>query len=212
MNKRRNRGVQLTSDPLEDRKLLSSLTGLRLDHPLVGEVRAAFKLPKIPTPKLPKIPTPKLPKVDIRGTLHELAGEAGRIAYPAAAGIMSVRNGNRPPAPNHISKADQQVLSPYFGSLVSRVTVYYGVDPMDSWRAGGYTIRLGGVDSIAQTYGRDIYFKSARDSLPDYDRLKTLIHELVHSQQYEKYGSSLSNFGYNYFKKPLQSRSQLLWQ
>ena len=173
-------------------------------------VHALFKLSlpkvKLPTIKVPKIKLPKLPSIKIPpiklppigDPSVELWGTGGRAGFPASAAIMQARNANRPGGA--ISAADKAALRPRLGSIVDRVTVYYGADPLNAWGAGSYTVKLGGAEAGAQTFGRNIYVRSSLGGLSDRDRLSTLIHELTHAQQYERFGSSLSNFGYEYFK------------
>ncbi|MEO6812004.1 MAG: DUF4157 domain-containing protein, partial [Isosphaeraceae bacterium] len=154
------------------------------------------KPPVINLPK-PKPPVIKIPKIGDPSV--ELWGTGGRVGYVASAGIMSARNTNRPGT--LISPSDKAALRPKLGSVVDNVTVYYGADPLNAWGAGSYTIKLGGTEASAQTYGNNIYIRSSKEGLSDRDRLSLLIHELTHVQQYQRFGSSLSNFGYEYFKE-----------
>lgn len=129
----------------------------------------------------------------------ELWGEAGRVAYPAAASTMATRNSDR----RSLDEFQKQQLRPYFGDLVDRVRVSYNSRMMNEWSALGYEIPLPGEASAAQTYCDRIYIRN------DYQarslaQLTLLAHELVHSQQCDQYGGE-SKFGYHYFKKYKQA-------
>lgn len=168
--------------------------------------------PNIPRPNIPNIPKPNIPNISIHDIRREgqnvidaitppadeLWGEAGRYAYAAAAGVMSTRNANR--QVTMIGRHDRAVLRPHFGNTVDRVQLFWGADPLNQWCSGGMCVHLGGVEAGAQTYGHDVYIRAGSRDMTDQQRLETLIHELVHVKQYERYGSSLSNFGYHYFK------------
>ena len=179
---------------------------LRLASVSRGWPNVNIKPPKLPTIKPPKLPTikpPKWPPVrppklpDLRPPADELWGEMGRLAIPAAASVMAARNANR--RVSSIARRDREALRPYFGSVVDDVRIYWGADPLNSWSHGSCTIRLGGADAGAQTYGKRIYIRYGMNDLSDYQRLKLLIHELTHVQQYVRY-RSYSGFGYQYFK------------
>jgi hypothetical protein len=128
------------------------------------------------------------------GVSEELWGEGGRLAYTSAAAVMSKRS----PTGEPLSDAQKSALRPYFCALVDKVTVHWATPPLDEWAANNFRVRLDDPETVAQTYGYDIYFKYRSG---EYDsELPTIVHELVHVQQFEKYGSSFSNFGYHYFK------------
>jgi hypothetical protein len=172
--------------------------------PVISIPKPKLPVISIPKPKLPviKVPKVKLPKINvpkIGDPSVELWGTGGRLAFPASAAIMATRNTNRPPTV--ISLSDKAVLRPKLGSIVDKVTLYYGADPLNAWGTGTYTVKLGGAEAAAQTFGYNIYIRSSQEGLSDRDRLSTLIHELTHAQQYERFGASLSNFGYEYFKE-----------
>jgi hypothetical protein len=177
------------------------LPEVKIPKPIVPEIKVPkIKVPEIKVPKI-KVPEIKVPEIKvpkIGDPSVELWGEGGRRAYSNAANIMQQRNANR--SPRQISAADKAVLRPIFGSLVNKVVVYYGADPMNEWKAGPHRIKLAGVEASAQTYGHNIYIRSAREDLSDKRRLSILIHELTHAQQYDRFKGSLSNFGYEYFK------------
>jgi hypothetical protein len=113
---------------------------------------------------------------------------------------MQARNANRPE--EAIPRIDRQVLRKYYGDLVDHVSVFWGADPLNHWDAiGNYSVDLGGEEASAQTYGHRIYVRYPRENLSDHDRLEILAHELVHAQQYDRFGQSLSEFGYQYFRE-----------
>jgi hypothetical protein len=126
-------------------------------------------------------------------------GEAGRRFYPAAAGIM----GQRWPNVRKLSTAFRSALAKHhlFNDIdLSRVNVHWGALPIEQWRVGGKVVYLHGKDTIAQTYGYEIYVKAQYVSPMDRERVETLVHELTHVQQFIHDHSSLENFGYTYFR------------
>jgi hypothetical protein len=127
-----------------------------------------------------------------RGATAEAVGIAGKALYPAAAGVMATRHKNKPTRP--LSHREKQALRPVFGSLVERVRLTWGADPMDEWG----DIQLG--NTIGQTYGLRIYLRERDPGTWSRDTLALVIHELAHSRQYEHVGGSLPSFGYHYFK------------
>lgn len=135
----------------------------------------------------------------LRGDKAALWGQAGSVAYPAAATTMRLR-ATSPGA--FMPDFAKERLRPRFGSLVDEVRLHYGVTPVEQWVEGGIGIRLSDVDAKAQTYGRDIYFKaSEEEATADKDRFAALVaHELVHTLQYEEAGGTLSAFGERYFR------------
>jgi uncharacterized membrane protein len=94
--------------------------------------------------------------------------------------------------------ADQKKwLRPFYGDLVDKVAVTYNARLMDYLGSvGGRSLK---GESAAQTYGYDIYVDDAYDPR-SIEQVILLGHELHHAKQYVQYGSSLSNFGYHYFK------------
>jgi hypothetical protein len=70
---------------------------------------------------------------------------------------------------------------------------------LEEWKVGPWTVRFG-TPSGGQTFGHRIYIKNPwrRRNL---SQIRLLAHELVHSVQYERHGSTLSGFGYQYFKE-----------
>ncbi|PCC70230.1 hypothetical protein SAMN02745121_03449 [Nannocystis exedens] len=151
---------------------------------------------------MPKLDVPPiaLPPVPILNDLSVAAwAEAGRFAYPWAAGIMRARHANRPE--HTIQRTERAVLRRFFGDLVDRVTVFYGADPLNYWDFGPYVVELGGTEAGAQNYGYHIYIQAAREDRTPLERLVTLAHELVHAEQYERFGGSLQSFGFYYFQE-----------
>lgn len=130
------------------------------------------------------------------GVSEELWGEGGRFAYPAAAAIMSKRS----PTGEPLSAEYKAALRPYFGNTVDNVTVHWATTPLDEWAADNFSISLEDTDTEAQTYGHDIYVRFGNGEKGGEYELSTFAHELVHVQQFDKFGQSYSNFGYHYFK------------
>ncbi|MDJ0743365.1 MAG: hypothetical protein QNJ32_08385 [Xenococcaceae cyanobacterium MO_167.B27] len=127
---------------------------------------------------------------------EEAWGEGGRIAYVSAAATMARRS----PTGESLDVSLKNALRPHFGGLVDRVTLHWGTPGLDKWSANQIGIHLSGTESDGQTYGHDIYLDLQKPSSYSQYVVKLIIHEMVHSDQYEKWGSSLSNFGYHYFK------------
>ena len=138
----------------------------------------------------------KVANVNPAGVSEEIWGEAGRFAYPAGAAIMAKRS----PTGEPLSIDHKAALRPYFGELVDRVAIHWGTPPLDEWAADRYSISLEDTDTIAQTYGHDIYVRYGKGDKGVEATLADLAHELYHAGQYEKHGTSYSNFGYHYFK------------
>ena len=122
-------------------------------------------------------------------------GEAGAVAYPAAADVMRGRNGGS----QGLDVSQKQHLRPHFGDLVDRVVIVYGARMMDQWSAGGKEINLSGVDTAAQTYCNRIYVRDSYKS-NDSQQLVTLSHEMTHSKQCEELGGE-GKFGFHYFRE-----------
>jgi len=126
---------------------------------------------------------------------EELWGQAGIVAYQAAARWMYANNSSY----RELDDIQKQYLRPYFGSLVDRVAIAYNARLMDGWLSADVQIDIGQVDAVAQTYCQRIYLEDSykpRDSR----QLALLAHELVHSRQCEQLGG-ISQFGYHYFKE-----------
>lgn len=168
-------------EPMEGRALMTHIVGI--PHP--------------PPVKLPPIQVPQIPT--LAGLSEQTWAEAGRYAYSAAAVTMQTRNANRPE--EALPRIEREALRKFFGGLVDRVAVQWGADPVNEWSVGGYKVFLGGEEAEAQTYGYNIYVRSAKENFSARDRLETLAHELVHVEQFERFGKSLSEFGYNYFRE-----------
>ncbi len=127
----------------------------------------------------------------------ELVGEGGRQLYPGAAATMELRHSG---TKYSLNRWQRDILRPHFGDLVDRVFIVYNarlLEYLGSYK--GVTISMPGFSaSAAQTFGYTIYVDESQSD--SFSQLALLAHELVHAQQYEKYGESLSNFGYHYFK------------
>lgn len=129
------------------------------------------------------------------GAMAEAWGQGGKLAYRLGAGTMARRHQTA----YYLTSYQKQKLRPLFGSLVDRVIVSYDCQMLEEWKVGPWTVRFG-TPSGGQTFGHRIYIKNPwrRKSL---SQLRLLAHELVHSVQYERYGSTYSGFGYQYFKE-----------
>lgn len=126
---------------------------------------------------------------------EELWGQAGIIAYQAAAGWMYANNSNS----QELDNIQKEYLRPYFGSLVDQVAITYNATLMDGWLYGDFKINIGQVDAIAQTYCLHIYIEDSYRPR-DYSQLILLAHELVHARQCQQLGGA-RQFGYRYFKE-----------
>jgi hypothetical protein len=142
---------------------------------------------------------------------EEAWGEGGRVAYVSGAEIMLARSPMGVPLNSRL----KQALRPVFNDVVDRVRMHWDVEPLDRWARSNVAdierigIDIGYPDTTGQTYGHDVFIRYSESSIDDstrtQDRLHLLIHELQHVVQYEKWDSSLSNFGYHYFKKYKQA-------
>jgi len=139
------------------------------------------------------------------GLSEEAWGDAGRVIYPAAAAVMNSRSPSGEPLTERLKYA----LRPVFGDLVDRVTMHWGITLLDEWSSQNIGINISGTESEGQTYGHDVFMRHNESTYNNRgetrEMLKTLTHELVHVVQYRKWDSSLSNFGYHYFKKYKQA-------
>jgi hypothetical protein len=122
-------------------------------------------------------------------------GEAGAVAYPAAASIMRGRHGSS----QGLDSFQKRNLKPHFGDLVGQVVVIYNASMMDRWSALGKSINLSGVDTAAQTYCDRIYVRDPYKP-NDLQQLELLAHELVHSRQCQSLGGA-GKFGFHYFRE-----------
>jgi hypothetical protein len=124
---------------------------------------------------------------------EEAWGQAGSIAYQAAAKTMRSKNGESLPLDN----VQKRYLRRYFIDYIDRVHVIYNSQMMDRWVLGNVAVHFGQVESIAQTYCDRIYLRD--DYRPeDARQLSVLAHEMVHVRQCIKVGG-LDQFGYQYF-------------
>lgn len=129
-----------------------------------------------------------------KSTLAEEAwGQAGSIAYQAAARTMRSKNGEGVPLDN----VQKRYLRRYFIDYIDRVTVIYGAQMMDRWILGNVAVHLGKVETIAQTYCDRIYLRDPFQP-EDPKQLGILAHEMVHVRQCTQNGG-LDQFGYQYF-------------
>jgi len=129
-----------------------------------------------------------------KSTLAEEAwGQAGSIAYQAAARTMRTKNGEGKPLDN----VQKRYLRRYFIDYLDRVTVIYDAQMMDRWILGNVAVHFGKVETIAQTYCDRIYLRAPYQS-EDLKQLAILAHEMVHVRQCAQNGG-LDQFGYQYF-------------
>lgn len=136
-----------------------------------------------------------VPQVAQASFLEEAWGQAGIVAYQAAAKTMRARNGEGQPLDNF----QKRYLRRYFIDLIDRVAVIYNAQMMDRWVVSGMAIRVGTVESAAQTYCDRIYVRDPY-KLEDTSQLIVLSHEMVHVRQCKRLGGH-EQFGYNYFKE-----------
>lgn len=134
------------------------------------------------------------------GASDELVGQMGRGLYLAAAKIMALRHGGKPH--DELDAREKAALRPGFGTLVDRVRLVWGAAPLDHWGP----IRVG--HTVGQTFGYDIYLADPKPAAWTPDDLELVLHEVVHSQQFEDFGQSFSEFGYEYFKAWAQAGFQ----
>ena len=125
--------------------------------------------------------------------VEEAWGQAGSIAYQAAAKTMRSKNGKGLPLDN----VQKRYLRRYFIDYLDRVTVIYNAQMMDRWIFGNVAIHFGKVETIAQTYCDRIYLRAPYNS-EDIKQLAVLAHEMVHVRQCAQNGG-LDQFGYQYF-------------
>jgi len=125
--------------------------------------------------------------------VEEAWGQAGSIAYQAAAKTMRSKNGEGLPLDN----VQKRYLRRYFIDYLDRVTVIYNAQMMDRWIFGNVAIHFGKVETIAQTYCDRIYLRAPYNS-EDISQLTVLAHEMVHVRQCAQNGG-LDQFGYQYF-------------
>jgi len=129
--------------------------------------------------------------------------EAGRVIYPAVAVFMEARTVFEDKSSTGLSPRLKSALRPVFGSsLVDRVRVTWDIKLLDEWAKDETGIKFSGTESAGQTYGYNVYISYPESELANPRRMRfllwLLIHELVHVEQYEKVGNSLSDFGCSY--------------
>ncbi|MBD2187000.1 hypothetical protein [Pseudanabaena mucicola] len=124
---------------------------------------------------------------------EEAWGQAGSIAYQAAAKTMRSKNRDGLALDN----IQKRYLRRYFLNYIDRVTVIYNAQMMDRWVFGNVAVHFGEIESIAQTYCDRIYLRDAYKP-EDIKQLSLLVHEMVHVRQCFQNGG-LDQFGYQYF-------------
>ncbi len=125
-------------------------------------------------------------------------GEIGKNAYPMAAGLMKSKNMHLTAlaALQHLTDGEKAILRKYFGDLVNSVRIIFSAQLMNSWGPPSKEVHLGNF--AGQTYGQDIYISLPRTNS---SYMTSLIgHEMCHTLQYKNRGSSLHNFGRDYFE------------
>ena len=125
--------------------------------------------------------------------VDEAWGQAGSIAYQAAAKTMRSKNGAALPLDN----IQKRYLRRYFIDYLDRVTVVYNAQMMDRWKFGNVAVHFGNVEAIAQTYCDRIYLRDPQNP-EDLRQLGIIAHEMVHVRQCVQNGG-LDQFGYQYF-------------
>ena len=78
---------------------------------------------------------------------EEAWGQAGSIAYQAAAKTMRSKNREGLALDN----VQKRYLRRYFLDYIDRVTVIYNAQMMDRWVFGNVAVHFGEIESIAQT-------------------------------------------------------------
>jgi hypothetical protein len=126
-----------------------------------------------------------------------LWGEAGSVAYPRAARRMS----NESPAGQPLENREREALRPIFQDLVDRVIIHWDSRPLDEVASDETGVTIGSGETDGQAFGLDIYIRGPRANWPDRNRIQLLIHEITHSEQFERLGSDLAAFGYEYFRQ-----------
>lgn len=127
---------------------------------------------------------------------EEAWGQAGASVYRQGGEVLLARASGRGAVPRPLDDFQKQYLRSHFGSLVDNVVVFYNVPPLDYWEI--LNVRLKNSDTVAQTFCERIFVRDNYRSR-DRDQLITLAHELVHSQQCQRFGGA-EKFGYQYFK------------
>ena len=160
--------------------------------------------------QIPKINGGSLLRINPLDASAKLWGDVGEVLYPAAAVIMADRSASGRP----LNANEKAALYPIYGNLVNEVTLHFNVTLINQMhltgKLGGYSFNFDqGGDTLAQTYGDNIYFAGG-DNQPSTwpttaindtnvsSYLATLTHEMRHVQQFQNYGNSNANFGYHY--------------
>jgi hypothetical protein len=128
--------------------------------------------------------------------LEEAWGQAGAVAYEAAAKTMLVRNAR---GKRNLDIFQKRYLRDNFNDQIGRVSIVYDAQLMDRWVIGSMSIHLGTVDSTAQTYCDRVYIRASYKP-KDIEQLIVLSHEMVHVRQCRQLGG-MKKFGYIYFRE-----------
>ena len=120
----------------------------------------------------------------------------GSQYYPSAAAIMQARN----PKSESMTDAEKGALRTRFGSVVDSVRIHWNSDLLDEIGKDPIVMEFPGSKIGFQSFGKHIYIDHDPGDLSAKTRMKKLVHELVHVQQFKDHGESLAKFGYAYFK------------
>jgi Ca2+-binding RTX toxin-like protein len=121
-------------------------------------------------------------------------GNFGKLAYPAAA--LKILRDN--PFGSALTDVQKGYLRPYFGSLVDRVSIHYNALLLNELGYGQDFPKVRLSNTEGQTFGLNIYISEPEEN--SLAQLSLIAHELIHSLQYERRGSSLVAFGEDYFR------------
>lgn len=126
--------------------------------------------------------------------IAELWGWTGSALYPQTASLLKQRaqQGER------LLSSDKEALRRIYGDLVDRVWIHWNTPRITEIGDGFVLIPADSADF--QTYGYHIFSSYDRNMVHSRKRIKRLIHELKHVEQFEELGHSLEEFGYRYFK------------
>lgn len=146
----------------------------------------------------------------IQPSLEELTADFGYIAYPIVA--QTIANDN--PRWTGLTQEQRNYLRNEFGDLVDKVKIHYDSALLNEITVDNYPalvfplfavnsllipgqglpkIKLG--NTAGQTFGYDIYISDPSATL------ELLAHEMQHTRQFVDRGSSLANFGKDYFRQ-----------
>lgn len=126
--------------------------------------------------------------------MEEAWASAGRIAGPAAAQTMVMRNGPS----RELDPWQKELLRPLFGGRVDSVRVVFSAVMLNEICGNGKCMRLAGVEAAAQAYEGRIYVKDPYRQW-DFPQVALLAHEMQHVKQCDDAGS-MAECGSRYFR------------